>query len=134
MKNWLLHYLYGLTASVWKGLISSAYVSFGASGANTVGLVDLHDIKLGGFLSIIAGTIVYHAVVYFYTHPVPDELPTLRAAIIASSPKTNAGVPVDLPVIPSPGGVELMPAASIPLVTPLPVVTLTESKVTIEHT
>lgn len=122
MKNWLLHYLYGCFASVWKGLISSAYVSFGASGANTAGLVDLHDIKFSGFLSIIAGTIVYHAVVYFYTHPVPDELPTLRAALIASTPKTNAGVPVDLPpgTISAPAGVKIMPFSAAPAAPPQP--------------
>ena len=118
MKNWFLHYFYGCFASVWKGLISSAYVSFGASGANAAGLVDLHDINFKGFLSIIAGTVVYHAVVYFYTHPVPDELPTLRAALIASTPKTNAGVPVDLPPV------------TISAANPIPVVPLATSTAT----
>ena len=111
MKNWFLHYFYGCFASVWKGLISSAYVSFGASGANAAGLVDLHDINFKGFLSIIAGTVVYHAVVYFYTHPVPDELPTLRAALNSNAPK-----PIVPPVgtISAPGGVQIMPLSAAP--------------------
>jgi hypothetical protein len=94
LKAWILHYFYGAFASVWNGVFSTAYVSFGAAGANAAGLVDLHDITWKGFASTLGGTILFHCVIYFYNHKIPDDLPengsgpteTLSSAMVASMP------------------------------------------------
>ena len=95
LKNWLLHYAYGAFASVWNGCFSTLKVSFGAAGASASGLLDLHDITFKGMASLLGGTILFHAVIYFSTHPIPDDLPdkgngesteTLKSAMVASMP------------------------------------------------
>ena len=98
LKSWMMHYLYGCFASVWNGIFSTAYVSFGAAGANAAGLVDLHAISLRGFLSTLAGTILFHAVIYFYNHRIPDELPdgTSAPENLASAMRTS--IPAVAPV------------------------------------
>lgn len=99
---WIEHYLFGCFASVWNGIFSTAYVSFGAAGANAAGLVDLHAISLRGFLSTLAGTILFHAVIYFYNHRIPDELPdgTSAPENLASAMRTS--IPAVAPVTTEP--------------------------------
>jgi hypothetical protein len=111
VKDWIFHYLYGLLAAVFNGTVSTAYVSFGASGANAAGWVDLKGITLTGFLSVFVGTILFHAVVYFYNHRVPDNLPdrngdktpeTFRSVMIASrSPEAAPPKPTPPEPIPT---------------------------------
>lgn len=100
-KSWILHYLYGAFAAIVNGTFSTAYVSFGAAGADVAGLVDLKSITWRGFLSVLVGTITYHAVNYFKTHPIPDELPdgiggtqpeSLSSAMLASQTKIPAAL------------------------------------------
>ncbi len=108
LKDWFLHYFYGLLAAVFNGTVSTVYVSFGASGAQAAGMVDLKGITFKGFLSVFLGTIAFHAVSYFYGHRIPDDMPdsngvkkdiTLRSVMTASraSPPEPPEVPAPAP-------------------------------------
>ena len=64
--------------------------------------IDLHAISLRGFLSTLAGTILFHAVIYFYNHRIPDELPdgTSAPENLASAMRTS--IPAVAPVTTEP--------------------------------
>jgi hypothetical protein len=72
IKQWILHYLYGLAASCWNASISAVKISGGLAVASTTGEIPPPDLKVIAGIALAAA--FWEAIDYFNDNKLPTKI------------------------------------------------------------